>query len=1195
MRPWTVTMEPHERDSSSERRSARTPFVGREIELEWLLERVGQAARGRPRACIVRGEPGSGKSRLLAELGRLALARGIHLWSVRGSPEVQTPYLALDALIQSLATRCLCGPALAEASSRWWQHLRSERSGAPGSLETGPLAREQRALSLAFQRAMLERATHGGFLLLIDDLQWLDGPSLELVVDAIVAAGEAANEESVALAVVMASRGGEPGSSAVTGERRLELELSCDSLVLTGFGDRESEEFLRALGIDPPARALATRLREAARGSPARLDALVRELRRRGALLQRGRSWITKIDPVEIREELGPHLDLAGDDPLRRTLRLLGLFVEGATREAFAAVSGLPREQVELELGLAEACGWLRARGGCLSFEDPALGRALAAEIPEAERPALHHRIARFLAGSKEGAPELLAYHWQHAWPEAPGEAVVEALRAAALQAMRARDWRRAAFQFERALQVAEASDASLARRAELHYRAGLAHFRSLDGEPSRIHFEQAAEAYERGGDRAGNVRARVERMRSIVALGASAYGSRAPDLEELERLIETLGEEELALRAYATSELAVAYSMARDTRSAEPRARRAVDLANGSSDDVRCLTHEMLGIVLMGKLDLEGAVRAFGESLRFGRRTGDAWLESLALNRLPIALAWQGRLDEARSYLLAARDAAEATGDWADYSLTLGTLAGLGVARGDFDEVEAMARQAVSIARRSGYGWGAAIAISAVAPARALRGRLDEARDAAALLEKPGALAREIPPLWGAMAAVLRLRLSALAGEAEASAREQAAGIASLLLAMEVDPQVLPALCACIEVAASVGDGALAERAGAAVAAAARHGVVFTAALDDVLARTLGLVAETLGKPAEAILRFEEALQVAERCGARVLQARIHADLARVLEAEGRGPEARENAERALALAERLGMEPLRAACARRLARAGAAAGVPERAESLGAADRRLLRGIASGLDESALASDLLLTREGLGRLRERLFARIGASGNVEAAAFAHREGLVARGSGGLGTALAEITRRAPPVHGREPRALTLFISDIANSSELIQRLGDEEAQDLIQEHNRIVRMAFRLHLGVELQHTGDGFIASFDSAAQALRCAIRLQQELQVRRLGPPDSPLRVRVGLHQGEPLLEEGRLFGVAMHTAARICGAGEGGEILISGDARTAVGSDESFASEDLGPVQLRGIFEPVSLHRVHWARKRAEV
>src|SRR4030095_1571107 len=119
----------------------------------------------------------------------------------------------------------------------------------------------------------------------------------------------------------------------VTGERRLELELSCDSLVLTGFGDRESEEFLRALGIDPPARALATRLREAARGSPARLDALVRELRRRGALRQGGRSWITKIDPVEIREERGPHLDLAGDDPLRRTLRLLGLFVEGATRE----------------------------------------------------------------------------------------------------------------------------------------------------------------------------------------------------------------------------------------------------------------------------------------------------------------------------------------------------------------------------------------------------------------------------------------------------------------------------------------------------------------------------------------------------------------------------------------------------------------------------------------------------------------------------------------------------------------------------------------------------------------------------------------------------------------------------------------------------------------------------------------------
>src|SRR5262249_7673473 len=149
------------------RAPARTPFVGREAELDWLLERVRQAARGRPRACLVRGEPGIGKSRLLAELGRQALAEGVHVWSVRGRPDLETPYPALASRIQGLASRCLCGPALAEAGARWWAHLARERGDEPGAF-TSAFGPPQRALSLAFQRALLERAAHGGFLLLLD-------------------------------------------------------------------------------------------------------------------------------------------------------------------------------------------------------------------------------------------------------------------------------------------------------------------------------------------------------------------------------------------------------------------------------------------------------------------------------------------------------------------------------------------------------------------------------------------------------------------------------------------------------------------------------------------------------------------------------------------------------------------------------------------------------------------------------------------------------------------------------------------------------------------------------------------------------------------------------------------------------------------------------------------------------------------
>jgi class 3 adenylate cyclase len=479
-------------------------------------------------------------------------------------------------------------------------------------------------------------------------------------------------------------------------------------------------------------------------------------------------------------------------------------------------------------------------------------------------------------------------------------------------------------------------------------------------------------------------------------------------------------------------------------------------------------------------------------------------------------------------------------------------------------------------------------LAISAVAPARALRGRLDEARDAAALLESPGTLAREIPPLFGAIAAVLRLRLSALAGAADPSAHQQAAGLVELLAGADTDPQVLPALCACAEIAANAGDAALAERAVTVVAEAARRGVVFTPALDEVLPRTLGLAAEVSGRREEALARFEEALEAAERGGARVLQARIHADLARVLEAHGRPQEAWRNAQRALTLAERLGLEPLHAAWSAGFGAASHRSSARERVEPLRTEERRLLRGIAGGFQDSALAGDLLLTDQGLSRMREQLFERIGASSKLEAAAFAHREGLIAPAQTPLVDARAEITRFSPPVRTREPRTLTVFVSDIANSSELIQRFGDEAAQTVLQEHNRIARACFRSHGGVELQHTGDGFIASFESAAEALRCSVALQREFASHRFGPEQVVVRIRVGLHTGEVLLEEGRLFGMVMHTAARICSACSGGQILASHQVWRVAESQVDVVADDLGPITLRGILEPVSMHRVRW-------
>jgi class 3 adenylate cyclase len=164
------------------------------------------------------------------------------------------------------------------------------------------------------------------------------------------------------------------------------------------------------------------------------------------------------------------------------------------------------------------------------------------------------------------------------------------------------------------------------------------------------------------------------------------------------------------------------------------------------------------------------------------------------------------------------------------------------------------------------------------------------------------------------------------------------------------------------------------------------------------------------------------------------------------------------------------------------------------------------------------------------------------------------------------------------------------VFVSDISNSTALLQRLGDERAHTLVQDHNRLVRALLHRHEGVELQQTGDGFIAVFDDAANALHCAVRLQREIEERGLGG-SSGLSIRVALHAGEVLVEEGRVFGVVMHTAAHICTSGRPGEILVSQPAWDALADPSEWVAEDLGAISLKGLFDPITLRHVDWRVK----
>jgi len=217
---------------------------------------------------------------------------------------------------------------------------------------------------------------------------------------------------------------------------------------------------------------------------------------------------------------------------------------------------------------------------------------------------------------------------------------------------------------------------------------------------------------------------------------------------------------------------------------------------------------------------------------------------------------------------------------------------------------------------------------------------------------------------------------------------------------------------------------------------------------------------------------------------------------------------------------------------------------------------------------------------------------------------------------------------RRSDGGSGGDASALaTIFFTDMEGSTALAQRLGDAMAQELLRAHNAVIRDALKAHGGSEVKHTGDGIMASFGSTAKALECAVAIQRAFGGERgvgarprnevpsaavgavtespagpatpadaspLHPDDEPrldtpepIRVRIGLNAGEPVAEDGDLFGATVQLAARVRTRAEPGQTLAANVVRElAMGKGFLFA--DLGDFVAKGFEEPVRLYEVRW-------
>ena len=153
----------------------------------------------------------------------------------------------------------------------------------------------------------------------------------------------------------------------------------------------------------------------------------------------------------------------------------------------------------------------------------------------------------------------------------------------------------------------------------------------------------------------------------------------------------------------------------------------------------------------------------------------------------------------------------------------------------------------------------------------------------------------------------------------------------------------------------------------------------------------------------------------------------------------------------------------------------------------------------------------------------------------------------------------------------------VTFLFSDVEGSTRLLEQLGDRYG-DVHREHRRILREQLTDAGGSEVDTQGDAFFFSFERARDAVSGAVAAQRELSTHDW-PDGVDVKVRMGLHTGEPTVGEEGYLGMDVVRAARICSAGHGGQILLSETTRALVGNSipEGTAVRDLGEANLKDI------------------
>jgi class 3 adenylate cyclase/DNA-binding CsgD family transcriptional regulator len=974
------------------------PFVGRSRELAALRALLPYAEGDTRRLALVAGEPGSGKSRLVAELGHEAAGRGALVLYGACNEALRTPYRPLVEALEHLLRASAPAELLADLGPGGGELTRlvPDLEGRVGGLPA-PVRGEPDSERLRLYGALADLLARAGrrrpLLVLLEDLHWADEATL-------LTLRHVAHEAADARMLLVATfRDTEIQLAPGLSETLVDLQRSegVARLRLGGLAGQEVAEFVRRvagdeLGAEAP--VLAEALSEQTGGNAFLLCELWRTLVETGALVPEGGGLRLSRPPAElaspdsVREVVTERLRrlAPGTSRLLELAAVAGSEFELATlREAAAlADADLVRAVEDAERsGMIEE---LPARSLAYRFAHELVRRAIVDRLSGPRRAELHLRVGRALEdapGEDAGRLAGLAHHFAAAAPLGVADRAVAYNLRAGRQAMDALAYDEAASRLRAALKFGIDDDAE---RGEAQLELGTANYRGGRTADALDAFQAAAAIARERGDAELLARAAIGFEDAWWRPGLAGRDA----IELLEEAAAALGDEETALRVMVLA------GLSRSLARVGEHARGSVVQAGAVAMARRLGDRRPLAVVLTRsgwQIRREGPDRVLeqlAEARDLAEEIGDVQFHTESVFWRVTAFAAKGDLAAARREVRKLLDAVGRTKQPFMLHAAEHTAAALALCEGELAEAEERAGRSRDWSRYlTGVGEASVVHGIQMFGVRREQGRLAElAPMARKLIGRGGG-----EGLWGPGLAAMLAELGM-----EAEARAQLDAIRTRGLGELRASPWLAGLTYLADACAATGDATTAELVYPELEPLAGTPVMVgnVVACYGAADRYLGMLAATLGEDDRARAHFEAAMELERRMGARTWLAHSAYECGRMLLAAD-APDDRGRAGALLAeadaLAEGVGMPALRARIRALRGPGPSASALPD---GLSGREAQIARLVARGLSNREIGGELSISEHTVANHVRGILRKTGCANRTEVAAYAVRHGLM-------------------------------------------------------------------------------------------------------------------------------------------------------------------------------------------------------